>query len=89
MRNRKLNKAFANLNGYFWLPCPLCGKKFGGHEWRDYNGLSSHINDPDYPPLSGRGKGICPDCTKAGKGEKTLPEYAIDEKGNIVVVSTF
>ncbi len=25
-------RRYANENGYFWLPCPLCGKCFGGHE---------------------------------------------------------
>jgi hypothetical protein len=64
---RRLNKLYANLNGYFWLPCPLCGKEFGGHEWKDYNGLSSSVSVPD---MEYGGKGICPDCTKAGKGEK-------------------
>lgn len=23
---------YAKLFGYFWLPCPICGKNFGGHE---------------------------------------------------------
>lgn len=23
----------AHLGGYFWLPCPACGRFFGGHEW--------------------------------------------------------
>ena len=22
----------ATLLGYFWLPCPICGEHFGGHE---------------------------------------------------------
>lgn len=29
---RWLNKVYAILLGYFWLPCPVCGKEFGGHE---------------------------------------------------------
>ena len=29
---RFLNKLYANLFGYFWLPCPICGRMFGGHE---------------------------------------------------------
>lgn len=29
---RFLHYLHAHLNGYFWLPCPLCGNKFGGHE---------------------------------------------------------
>ncbi len=23
---------FAHQNGYFWLPCPICHRFFGGHE---------------------------------------------------------
>jgi hypothetical protein len=23
---------YAKLRGYFWLPCPICGQMFGGHE---------------------------------------------------------
>lgn len=33
-RFRRLNRWWANAFGYFWLPCPLCGFEFGGHEWR-------------------------------------------------------
>ena len=25
-------KFWANFNGYFWMPCPVCGRMFGGHE---------------------------------------------------------
>lgn len=32
-RPRCLNRAYAFLFGYFWLPCPLCGFHYGGHEW--------------------------------------------------------
>lgn len=27
-----LNKLYAGLFGYFWLPCPVCGRMFGGHQ---------------------------------------------------------
>lgn len=30
--SRFLNKIYAKAFGYFWLPCPVCGKHFGGHE---------------------------------------------------------
>lgn len=63
MRFRYLNKLYANIFQYFWLPCESCGQNFGGHEWRDIDGKSSAID----------GKGICPDCTKAGKGN--YPDY--------------
>ena len=30
---RLLNKLYAFIFGYFWLPCPICSEYFGGHEW--------------------------------------------------------
>ena len=29
---RWLQAVIAFLGGYFWLPCPICGENFGGHE---------------------------------------------------------
>ena len=43
MRFRTLNRIYASLFGYFWLPCPLCGQMSGGHEWRDIDGKPSSI----------------------------------------------
>jgi hypothetical protein len=48
---RWLNHLWAGLAGYFWLPCPLCGKEFGGHEW---DGRSICGPQPD-----GHGIGYC------------------------------
>jgi hypothetical protein len=62
---RFLHQAYAALAGYGWVPCPLCGREFGGHEWRDRNGNTSHISHPSKP---GTFKAICPDCTRAGRG---------------------
>ncbi|MFF7946988.1 hypothetical protein [Streptomyces griseorubiginosus] len=67
---RRWHRFYARSHGYFWLPCPLCGHDTGGHEWRDYKGLSSTVPDPEYPPGSGRGMGICQDCTRAGRGHR-------------------
>ena len=66
---------YANAFGYFWLPCPLCGKDTGGHQWRDIDGKPSTIPDPDHPPGSGCGMGICPACTRAGRGTHDLGPY--------------
>jgi hypothetical protein len=38
-RWRWLNKLYASIFGYFWLPCPICGEYFGGHEWLDGHDL--------------------------------------------------
>lgn len=66
MKFRRLNRWYANYFRYFWLPCTLCGKMFGGHEWKDRKGLSSVIKTEDC--TLGQMRGICPDCTLAGKG---------------------
>lgn len=67
MENREKNRRIASRGGYFWLPCPLCGQMFGGHEWMvDQNKYVPTIPDPNGPV--GAGIGICPDCTVAGKG---------------------
>ena len=29
---RWFHQLYAWLGGYFWLPCPRCGRMFGGHE---------------------------------------------------------
>jgi len=32
-RWRWINKVYARLFSYFWLPCPVCKEYFGGHEY--------------------------------------------------------
>lgn len=77
-RWRLAHRAYAALAGFFWLPCPLCGKMTGGHEWGDINGKSSGTAVPGEP---GMFKGICPDCTRSGRG---TPRFAMvpGEAGN-------
>ena len=65
MRFRRLHRIYAGLFGYFWLPCPTCGREFGGHDWRIRAGKPSSIPAPDG---GDRHVGICPDCTRAGRG---------------------
>ena len=50
---------YARSMGYFWDACPLCGRHFGGHEWRDINGNMSSLPVP--------GGAICPQCTRNGR----------------------
>lgn len=60
----------ASLGGYFWARCPLCWQYFGGHEWRNIDGKPSAIyRNPSDPSL---GEGICPQCTREGRGEHPL-----------------
>jgi hypothetical protein len=39
-RPRRAHQWFARRHGFFWLPCMLCGKHYGGHE------SASGIPDP-------------------------------------------
>ena len=50
-RPRILNFMWAAWFWYFWLPCPLCNKNFGGHEWKE----SLICSDSS-------GRGTCPQC---------------------------
>jgi hypothetical protein len=61
---RWLHRLWARLFGYFWLPCPSCGRMFGGHEWGDRDGKVASIPSEE----QGISTGICPGCTRAGKG---------------------
>lgn len=69
--------SFAHKGGYFFLPCPLCGIEYGGHEsgiWTDDPVYPSHIPNPDQPPRGSASGwsagyvGICPYCTQAKRG---------------------
>jgi hypothetical protein len=54
-RWRRLHRAYATANGYYWLPCILCGRPYGGHEG------GTTIPDPTRGP--GQGIVICSRCT--------------------------
>ena len=32
-RPRVVNRTWAFVRGYSWIPCPICKRHFGGHEW--------------------------------------------------------
>ncbi len=54
----------AFLTGYFWLPCPLCGKCFAGYEW----------TAPDQFILTptGVGTAICPACIPEARRQERI-----------------
>lgn len=45
----------AKLGGYYWLPCPVCGRMFGGHE----SGRGPHSTLWDSP---NGGRAVCRQC---------------------------
>lgn len=62
MLNRLLNKWYANIFGYFWLPCPRCKKYMGGHEWKNDYMWTQEILEKEETFTISSGKGICNDC---------------------------
>lgn len=48
---RWLHHLWADLFGYFWLPCPVCGKHFGGHEQHGFRRITAS-----------KGEAICKSC---------------------------
>lgn len=60
MKNRLFNKLYAQAFGYFWLPCPICGQEFGGHEWG--SGAAGIPKDGHGTWYGGTSTGVCPDC---------------------------
>ena len=63
---RWLQELIASRGGFFWLPCPLCGENFGGHEWSEDSSLM--IQEGFY-------KGVCDNCTDKAKrmNKKNFP----------------
>jgi hypothetical protein len=57
---RFTHELYAQSHGYFWLPCVLCGREFGGHE------ITDSIPDPTSPDRLWTH--ICPACTAERNG---------------------
>jgi hypothetical protein len=52
LRPRFLARFLAWLGGYFWIPCPLCGRYFAGFEWTS-DQYSSDITFVRHEPVVG------------------------------------
>lgn len=74
-RERSYQRRYARRHGYFWLPCPLCGEEFGGHEAHG----SIATEDPD------RREDICPSCTAE---RQDAAERYLEDLGERVVFAT-
>lgn len=58
---RWLHRIYAAVFGYFWLPCPICGRCFGGHEHTGAALMTSWFE----------GRGVCSNCeTEAARRNK-------------------
>ena len=71
-RPRWLNQVYAQVFGYFWLPCPICGEFWGGHEWR------APWQEITCCRSESRCHGICTRCAKAGlSGGRASQAYCV------------
>lgn len=74
---RWTHQLYAWVLRYFWTPCYLCGRSFGGHELREIDGKSCSINLVEFVERSNiyvtttQGVGICPSCTREGLGDES------------------
>lgn len=69
-------KQYADLHGYFWLPCPRCGEYFGGHETGGGTYIYEIAYRPDGTPCGSSGKILCPNCPGEYYAEAVGPVYA-------------
>jgi len=70
---RLLNKWYANLFGYFWLPCRMCGEMHGGHEWHGSACIVETEDDGEHA------MGVCDACDKRLHGQwlKRMPDGSL------------
>jgi hypothetical protein len=70
---RRAHRAYAHAFGYFWIPCPICGIEFGGHE-KQGGRLFARLEDiaalilenPNAEPQPfGTSRGVCKNCGDA------------------------
>ncbi len=63
---RFLNRCWAFLRGHSWIPCPICKRRFGGHEWGPGNEL--WITERD-------SVAVCPRCVDEAKERNEANDY--------------
>lgn len=71
LRFRWFNRAKAALTGRYWMPCPICGEEYGGHE-EGQVGLCSLAYAPEQGiAIAQFQKGVC----KATACQKKVCSY--------------
>ena len=76
---RWFNCLYAHLFSYFWSSCPMCGRKFGGHEWFSGNSLYTSY---------GSGVGVCPRCGKRAEEINKKNNYFIPKFREVLYSKT-
>lgn len=70
---------WAEVGGYFWLPCPICGQMFGGFEaagtWHDGPGEEVYNEEGRWIGGWNTGVGVCPSCVTEADRRNMAGEY--------------
>lgn len=72
---RFLHEIYARWTGHFWLPCPICGRHFGGHEAAEISLMST----------ASAGKLVCLKCNEKARH---LNEKLFRDNPDVVYVVT-
>lgn len=75
---RFIHRVYAFMMGYFWLPCPICGRYYGGHEIKSKTSIL-------YTSLCG-GKCVCPSRGCEEEAQKLNEKYFLNNSSIGVVV---
>jgi len=77
-----IKRIYAKLNGYFWLPCPLCHDMFGGFEASNTSLWYKVIWDEKHEfPIGTKGHTVCRKCAKKAQ-EINYQKYHITIKSS-------
>lgn len=78
---RAASKLYANLFGYSWGPCPVCGTEFGGHEWTGIRDAAGHFSSIPTGGSRYTARGICSVCSAAGAGCRAFATVGMYHQG--------
>lgn len=73
---RWCHQLYAYVMGYFWIPCPICRRPFGGHEWAATLYTSQFT-----------GRGVCQSCVGAAQHYNRINGYDYRAYGTYRVVN--
>ncbi len=65
-RPRFLHRSWAFLRGHSWIPCPICKRRFGSHEW----GAGDELWITERDSVA-----VCPLCVDEAKERNEANDY--------------
>ena len=72
--NRLWNFIYAIFTGHFWIACPRCGVRFGGHEIKGINPIAAFELENRQAKFY---RIVCPHCKKREIPTERVSQYII------------